>query len=46
MEKVQLLEQQVQSNAAASNILGEMIEKGEAVQDDQGRVSIIRDQDQ
>ena len=42
-QRIQQLEQQANSNQAASNILSEMLQKGEAVQDDEGRISIIKD---
>ena len=42
-QRIQELEQQVHSNAAAATILGEMIQKGEAIQDQEGRVSVVKE---
>ena len=41
--RIQELEQQATSNQAAANILSEMLQKGEAVQDEEGRISILKD---
>ena len=40
-QKIGLLEQKVQNNQVAADILEDLIQKGDAVQDAQGRVSVV-----
>ena len=38
-----MMEEKIVENSAASNILTDMMQKGEIIQDDEGRISVAKD---